>query len=402
MPEFAYTARDATGQKVSGMISAATEREALHNLGAQSLFPLSVAAEKPTATERWRGGRVRPALLVTTYGQLADLLRSGVPMLRSLEVIRRQTSHKGLAKVLGELKGRVEDGETLWDAMARYRRIFGEMDVNMVRAGGEGAFLEDALDRVATFTEQQEDLKSRTMGAIAYPAFLGVVGTVIVIVLVTFFVPKFAQLFERLRETGELPAVTEGLLWTSDVMRHWGLFIIAGVVAGGFYLHNKLQTDSGMLLRDRVKIRLPGAGKIFLSLAVARFCRVLGTLLQNGVPIIRSLEISSAAAGNRVLALAVSEAAENITAGQSLAAPLSSSGYFPPAVVEMIGVAEESNTLDRVLVDIADGLERRTWRQLDLFVRLLEPCMLLILASIVLVVVVALLLPVIKMSTTIG
>jgi general secretion pathway protein F/type IV pilus assembly protein PilC len=271
----------------------------------------------------------------------------------------------------------------------------------MVRAGGEGGFLEDALHRVSEFTEKQEDLKGRTMGALAYPIFLAVIGSSVVTVLVVFFVPKFAELFSQLRERGELPAVTDWLLATSDLLRHWG-WLILGVAAGlGFLARKKLSTEEGRLWRDKWKVRIPGAGRILLNLAVARFCRVLGTLLHNGVPILKSLEISSEATGNRVLSQAVQEAAKNISAGETLAAPLAASGHFPPTIVEMIGVAEESNTLESVLINIADGLERRTWRQLDLFVRLLEPLMLLVLAAAVLVVVIALLLPVIKMSTTI-
>jgi general secretion pathway protein F/type IV pilus assembly protein PilC len=152
---------------------------------------------------------------------------------------------------------------------------------------------------------------------------------------------------------------------------------------------------------DLIKIKIPVLGAIFLSLAVARFCRVLGTMLSNGVPILRSLDISKDATGNRVLTDAIAKASENISSGQSLAAPLASSGYFPRVVVEMIAVAEESNTLDRVLVEIADGLEKRTFRRLDLAVRLIEPLMLLVMAVVVLLVVIALLLPIIKMGNAI-
>jgi len=163
----------------------------------------------------------------------------------------------------------------------------------------------------------------------------------------------------------------------------------------------RLATEQGRLWRDGLLLRLPVAGKIFLNLAAARFCRVLGTMLRNGVPILRALEISSDAAGNRLLAAAIRSAAENISAGQSLARPLAACGHFPGAVVEMIAVAEESNSLDRVLVEIADSLDRRTWRQLDLAVRLLEPLMLLVLAVVVLLLAIALLMPVIKMGSTI-
>jgi general secretion pathway protein F/type IV pilus assembly protein PilC len=171
-------------------------------------------------------------------------------------------------------------------------------------------------------------------------------------------------------------------------------------VAIGLVLRTRLQTDEGRTWLDNVRLKVPVASSIYLSLAVSRFCRVLGTLLANGVPIVRSLEISADSTGNRVLSSAVRDAAENISAGQALAAPLEASGQFPVDVVEMIAVAEQSNNLETVLPHIADSLERDTWRRLDLFVRLLEPLMLLILAGVVLVVVIALLVPVLKMSTT--
>jgi general secretion pathway protein F/type IV pilus assembly protein PilC len=276
------------------------------------------------------------------------------------------------------------------------------MAVNMVRAGGEGGFLEDALDRVASFTEQSEDLKGRTLSAMVYPLLLGGAGTAVVTVLIVFFVPKFAVMFERLRERGELPWATDMLLWVSDTTRTYGWIFLLVAAAVGLWVSLKLKTDEGRRMRDLAKIKVPFAGPIFLSFAVARFCRVLGTLLKNGVPILKALEISRDAAGNRVLTEAIAKASENISAGQSLAGPLAASGHFPKMVVEMIAVAEESNTLDHVLVGLADDLEKRTSRQLDLLVRLLEPAMLVLLAAVVLLVVVALLVPVIKMSSSLG
>ena len=317
-----------------------------------------------------------------------------------MAVLRRQTSHAGLNDVLGQLHDLVEEGQALGEAMAHFPNVFSEMAISMVRAGAEGGFLEEALDRVADFTEKQEDMKSRTLGAVAYPIFLGVVGTLVVIGLLIFAVPKFENLFARLRERGELPAPTEWLLALSATLQRGWLPLVGLLVAGIVFARFRLSTEAGRIWADRAKMRIPVAGKIFLNLAVARFCRILGTLLKNGVPILRSLEISSTSTGNKVLSQAIQEAAENISAGESLAAPLAACKQFPPAVVEMIAVAEESNSLDTVLVDIADGLDRRTWRQLDLFVRLLEPLMLLLLALVVLLLAIALLLPVIKMSTT--
>jgi len=228
------------------------------------------------------------------------------------------------------------------------------------------------------------------------------VGTTVVTVFIVFFVPQFAGLFDRLRDRGELPILTEWLLWFSDTIRSYGLIALAAVVAAAVIMRAQLASERGRYLFDKAKIKMPMLGGVFQSLAVARFCRVLGTMLRNGVPILRSLEISRQAASNRVLAEAIENASENISAGQSLARPLAASGHFPTTVVEMISVAEESNTLDAVLVEIADGLEKRTTRRLDLTVRLLEPIMLLVLAGIVLFVVIALLIPVIKMSSALG
>jgi general secretion pathway protein F/type IV pilus assembly protein PilC len=400
MPDFAYTARDVTGNRTSGVVSAASEREAIATLGARALFPVEVKADEPRKTQI-RRRRISGQMMVTTYGQLGALLRSGVSLLRSLAVIREQTSHQGLDAVLEEVRDRVEDGASLADAMSRHPQIFSEMAVSMVRAGGEGGFLEEALERVATFSERQEELRSRVIGALAYPVFLMVLCTIVVTGLLIFFVPSFEEIFARLRERGDLPIATDILLWSSSAMQSWGWALLLGLIAAGVFARRWMKTDEGRLRVDAAKLRMPVAGGIFQSLAVSRFCRVLGTLLRNGVPILRSLEIGREATGNRILSAAIGEASENISAGEALAEPLSRCDYFPRDVVEIIAVAEEANTLDTVLVDIADRLDRNTTRRLDLLVRLIEPIMLLILASIVLMIVIALLLPVLKMSSTI-
>jgi len=399
MPDFAYIARDRKGQKVTGTITAGSQREAAAAVSGKALFPIEVTEEK--AAQSLLGRRVGGQLMAVTYSQMSSLLRSGVPLLRSIRVLRDQASNQRLQTVLAEIHDRVEQGDSLGEALARHPKIFSEMAINMVKAGGEGGFLEDALERVASFTEEQEDLKSRTVGALAYPAFLAVAGSAVVTILVVFFVPKFAEIFDRLRKIGELPMMTEILLAISDFIRgYW--WVIAIVVVGGFLFSRfHLNTPQGRRMKDTWKLRIPLFGNVFLNLAVARFCRVLGTLLKNGVPIVRSLDISRDAAGNVVLADAIDSAKESISSGEPLASPLAASGKFPQTVVEMISVAEEANTLDNVLIEISDGLERRTSRRLDLIVRLLEPMMLLVLAGVVLCVVIALLLPVIKMSSTI-
>ncbi|MCC9658691.1 type II secretion system F family protein [Rhodopirellula halodulae] len=403
MPTFQYTARDMSGKSVQGTLEAGSQREATSLLTGRDLFPTKITEQKSGSGLSLFSGKkkkVKGQIMATFYGQLASLLRSGVPMIRSLTILGEQSSTPVLGEVLHEIRGRVEDGEPIGDTMARYPGVFSDMAVNMVRAGTEGGFLEDALDRVGVFTELQEDLKGRTISAMAYPAFLFTVGTVVISALLVFFVPKFDMLFDRLRQKGEMPAMTEALLGFSNFLQGYGwIVMILGVVLI-FVLRAQLQTERGQDIFDKVKLKVPVLGDILMNLSVARFCRVLGTLLANGVPILKSLDISKSATGNRLLSRSISDATENIRSGESLAKPLRQSGYFPISVVEMISVGEESNSLDRVLPEIADSLEKRTFRRLDLFVRLLEPLMLLVMAVLVLAVVMALLIPVLKSSTS--
>jgi general secretion pathway protein F/type IV pilus assembly protein PilC len=402
MSQYAYVARDLSGKKVTGTVDAGNTREATAQLAAQSLFPIEVkvtdakaAANKSALTNR----RVKGQVMANFYSQMSSLLRSGVPMLRALTVLSQQSTDATLSAVLTEIRGRVEEGEPLGQAMARYPKVFSDMGVNMTRAGAEGGFLEDALERVGTFTELQEDLKGRTISALAYPIFLFGVGSIVITILIVFFVPKFDMMFDRLRDKGQMPWVTDALLSFSRMLQSYGWLVLLAMGAAIFLLRMKLSSEAGKDWADRVKLKVPVLGGILMNLAVARFCRVLGTLLANGVPILKSLDISRTATGNRLLSRSIADAAENIRSGDSLASPLKSSGHFPLTVVEMISVAEESNSLDRVLPEIADSLEKRTFRRLDLFVRLLEPVMLLVMAMLVMLVVLALLVPVIRSST---
>jgi general secretion pathway protein F/type IV pilus assembly protein PilC len=403
MPDFTYTARNMSGQLVSGKLSANTEKEVIASLSKQSLFPVKVASdeiEKPKAIS-FGGGRVSDQQISVFYEQLATLMRNGVPMLRSLNLLKEQASKPALAEALDDVVSRIEDGETLSDCFKRHPKIFSDIAVNMSRAGSEGGFLEDALDRVAKFTEQQAELKSKTIGAMIYPCVLATIGSIVVGILLIFFVPNFAAIFDQLREKGELPAMTEYLLAFSEFLKSWWWLLGIVSVFAFVLLRLQLSTPSGRLLVDRWKLKIPLIGPIFLSLSISRFCRVLGTLLKNGVPILKGLEISSDATGNKILASAITDASDNITAGEPLSKPLADSGHFPRNVTEMISVAEESNTLDHVLINISEGLEKQTVRRLELMVKLMEPLMLVIMAAVVMVVVIALLLPIMKMGQAI-
>lgn len=407
MPDFTYTARDLSGAKIEGSMSAGSEADVINRLSTKSLFPIKVvnaqdADKSPMKLELGFGGGISDQKVAVFYEQLSSLLSNGVPLIRSLTLLKQQTNIKPLEAALEDVIGRVEDGEELATCFARYPKVFSDMAVNMTRAGAEGGFLEDALSRVAVFTEQQADLKAKTVGAMVYPMILATMGSLIVTVLVVYFVPQFADVFKELRDEGELPQVTEILLWISGTLRSYGIWILLAVATVFVVVRQQLATERGKMFLDKLKIKLPVVGPILLSLAVARFCRVLGTLMKNGVPILRGLEISREATGNKVLSLAISEATENVTSGETLSVPLAKSGHFPKNVTEMLSVAEESNTLDTVLISVADGLEKQTMRRLDLAVKMLEPFMLMIMAVIVLFVVTALLVPIMKMGSTIG
>ncbi len=399
MPDFEYTARNATGAAVNGVIDATSPQDALAQLSAKQLFPLKIEMAEAAKTQKKQAIRRVPARhLANFYSQLADLLKSGVPLLRSLELLEGQTRQPALKAVLTEVRASVADGTRLYDSMRVHPKAFSELVCSMIRAGEEGGFLEDVLKRIATITEHQEEMKSSVIGALVYPMFLVVVGITVVSVLIVFFVPKFSGTFERMEELGELPWATTALMGISDGVQNYWVYGLIAIVAGVYGLGYWLQTPDGQAFWSRFQIKAPGLGRVIRSLAIARFCRVLGTLMQNGVPLLQSLKIAKDATGNKVLADAIDKATENITAGKSLARPLGASGEFPVEVVEMIAVAEEANNLENVLIGISDNLERRSDRELQMVVRLLEPVLLLLMAVVVLFVFVALLVPILKSS----
>ena len=401
MAEFRYVAREISGQQVEGTVSAASEREALGSLAAKNLFPISIdLAEAAKAHQANKRRRVPARVLAVFYTQLADLLRAGVPLLRALDLLVKQTRQMTLKLVVQEVRDQVADGTRLAEALRQHPTVFNELTVSMVRAGEEGSFLEESLQRIADFTEHQEELKGRVIGAMAYPAFLVVVGGLIVVGMLVFFVPKFEPLFDTMRKEGTLPIATTMLLATSGFLQVYGWLVILGLV-GAFVLAQRYFTNDelGRMRLDQLRLKVFGVGQVVRSLAVARFCRVLGTLLHNGVPILNSLQIAKDATGNRVISTAIAQAADHVSSGRSLAQPLAECGQFPADVLEMIAVGEEANNLEQVLVGVADKMERQTNRQLDLVVRLLEPVMLVVMAGIILFLLIALMLPIFNSSS---
>ena len=237
MPDFEYTARELTGKEVTGVLTASSEQEVVNSLSTRALFPIRIDLAATEEVKRRRSRkRVRSAQLATFYSQLADLLRAGVPLLRSLEILEQQSTRSGLNSILQDVREEVAEGTRLADAMRVHQRVFGELAISMVRAGEEGGFLEDVLKRIAQFTEHQEELKSRVLGALVYPLFLMGMGALIVTGMLVFFVPKFAPIFDRMSERGELPIPTTILMGFSNIMQAYGLWILGILIAGVWWL----------------------------------------------------------------------------------------------------------------------------------------------------------------------
>jgi len=396
MPTFVYKARSPSGELVEGTLVADTAAAAARMLDDRALLPTEVSELRPPSRSLLSVQRISSSKVGVLYEQLADLLRAGVPLLRALHLLSEQASTPALGRVLREVHDDVAGGSTLADAMDRHPQAFNHLHVSMIRAGEKGGFLEEVLARVSEFVRRQDELRNKFLGSLIYPCILVVVGLGAVIFVMSFVVPRIRMLLEQ----QQLPWPTRVIFGLSDLVAEQYLSLIGAAVVALIVVAGIFQTEVGRLLWARLQLRAFGVGRIYTMVALCRFCRIFGTLLANGIPILHALRIAKDSTGNRILAESIEKAAESVSKGESLAAPLSRSGVFPPTILDMIAVAEESNTLDRILVEIADTQEARTARQIDLFVRLLEPLMLLCMGGMLLFIAIALLLPILRMATS--
>lgn len=460
MPTFAYKAKNDAGAVVTGTLVAETEQAAVSSLDRQRLFPLELAAradsaaaepdagrggtpasaaEAPADSARRRpvppgelpvratpfdfaqgrpGGRPsapplsrflafsfrfrRPVRIADTAlfsRQLADLLKAGINLNRALGTLTRQTANPAFGAVVEQVRADVAAGMPLADALRKHPRAFPSLFVNMVRAGEAGGFLEDVLHRAALFAEKELELRGRVAGALIYPALLVALGGSSVLFLLTFFIPRFTLIFKDLG--GELPVLTKGMIAASDFLAGYGGPLAGALLLATLLFWRWVRTPAGRLAFDRLRLRLPLLGDVLRKTAVARFTRTLGALLQSGVPILTALDIATDALGNAVLAQVAAEAAAAVKDGRSLAEPLGRSPHFPPVVVDMIAVGEESGNLDGVLAHVADAYDREVDRAVKLFVTLLEPMLLIFMAAVVGLIVIAMLLPVFSLNSLI-
>ena len=398
MPKFQYTARNLSGGKVSGNVEAEGEIAAARLLENRELFPIDVwnseAGESATSFRR----RISSRDLGVMYGQLSDLLASGVPLLRSLKSLVKSTVNKRLAVVLREIHNEVADGQSLHKSMAGHQDIFPTLHTVMVQAGERASFLDDVLESLSVFLERLDELQGKVLGALVYPSMLVLLGGSVMIGALVFFVPKFEPMLAGI----DKPMPTEIVFLLSESVRRYWLIIAAGIGGLIAFFWSVLQSQAGKQAMERWRLKIPVAGTALRMVAITRFCRILGTMLANGVPILQALAISRDATGSALLAKNIDEAIENVRAGEPLTEPLKAGGMFPEQVIAMISVAEESNQMQKVLLQIADSVERRTNQQVDQAVRLIEPAILCLVAVGIGFLALGLLLPIFTMASSLG
>jgi general secretion pathway protein F/type IV pilus assembly protein PilC len=399
MNRFQYTALDDAGKTISGEIEAETEGAVLRLLAEKRLFPVAVSGGAGAHPRQQAGARrVRSRDLGLMYGQMADLIGSGVPLLRSLDSLIRTTVSAALVAVLREIRANVADGKSLTEAMRAFPRVFPALHVAMVQAGERAAFLEQVLRSLAEFLERLDELRSKVLGALIYPAILTVLGTAVMIGALIFFVPRF----EPLLANAQKPLPTQLIFGLSQVVRGYWYVIAVAAGAVGIGLWTNLRTDQARQRLEQWRLKIPVVGSAFRLLAITRFCRILGTMLANGVPLLQALKISKDATGSLLLAERIAEATDSVREGQRLSEPLARGGFVPEQILAMIAVAEEANKLDRVLLQIADTVERRTNRQVDQAVRLVEPAILCVVAAGIGFLALGLLLPIFTLASSLG
>ncbi len=398
MADFQYQAKNAAGETVAGIITAESEATALRLLADRSLFPLSLRDPGAASRHQPVRHRVRTRDVGILYGQLADLIGSGVPLLRALDTLVKSTVNKRLVLILREVRSNVADGRSLTESLKAFPEVFPPLHTAMVQAGERASFLEDVLRSLSGFLERLDELRSKVIGSMIYPALLAGVGAVVLVAALLFFVPRFEPL---LGDTAK-PLPTELVFGLSRALRGYWYLLALGGVGIGLLAWGAVVSERGRRLFEVWRLRVPVLGEALRLLAITRFCRILGTMLANGVPILQALAIARGATGSKLLEDRITDAMENVRAGKRLTDPLRQGGYFPEQILAMLRVAEESNRLDKVLLNIADTVERRTNRQVDQAVRLLEPLILCLVAMAIGFLALGLLLPIFTMASALG
>jgi type II secretory pathway component PulF len=398
MPNYAYKALDSVGRSKSGDLAAANRSAALDMLSNQGLVPVHVdeqaavaAVARPVARV---GGRVKAALAESFIRELSNLLAGDVSLSRALQILARETSVAAAKRQWTAVHDDVVGGQALAEALSRWPATFSPVQVAMVRAGETGGFLDVVLAQIAEFRARERDLKSRIKGALVYPAVLAVLSCAVVIFLLIFFIPKFSAIFAAFKGAS-LPALTLVIIDASHAATHYGLYFAIGVAAIVLMVRRGLKSQAGRRMFERVLLKTPGVGGVLSKFALVRFCRMLGTLLGAGVPLVSALKVAREAIGNQTLCDAVNASIDEVQQGVTLAKSLCSCrALFPSSVTEVVAVAEESGRLDKELLRLAASHETDLDRRLHMLVTMAEPLLLFVMAGVVGTIVIGMLLPI--------
>ncbi len=402
MPYFNYTIRDANGQTRSGKVEAPNAEELKKRLQAEGLQVLEVTEDRKAPRVPAGGyGRVKLSDLAIFARQFSTMLDAGVSLIRCLDVLQAQTNNARLRKILMDLSARVESGESLSRSMARHPKAFSQLIIGLIRAGEVGGVLEESLQRIAGFLEKDVELRRKIRSALTYPVIVLLAAIGIVIFLVSWLVPQFAQLFKELG-IKELPAPTQFLVDLSALFTQRWYVVIIAVVAILIAYKLFVSTRVGRRVADRVKLRVPVFGPLHHKIVMARFSRTMGTLLASGVPILQAMETVAGVVGNSVVSDAVIESRARIREGEKIADPLQRSKMFPPMVVHMVSVGEESGSLDHMLNKIADFYENEVEMTIASLTAAIEPVMIVLLGVIVGFIVISMFLPMIEVISNLS
>ncbi|MDD4103358.1 MAG: type II secretion system F family protein [Kiritimatiellae bacterium] len=430
MPKFAYIAVDSAGKESRGTIEAPNQAQAVAKVRSQGLFPTAIGAAggdgggskpaaKPAAKKaaakksvgqikiefklpRFLRAKVKQKDLTTLTRQLATLVDAGLPLLRGLHVLQRQTPNASLKEALAGMCDAVESGSTFSESLQNYPKIFNNLYINMVKAGEAGGVLEVVLNRLAEFAEKAERIKNKVKGAMVYPivvlvAAIGITGFLLVAVI-----PKFKDIFNDLLEGKPLPAITQFVMNASNMVMHNGLVVVGAIAAMVVLFKLFAKTKTGGYVLDVAKINAPMFGSLVRRTAVARMTRTLGTLLSSGVPVLQALNIVRDTTGNEVIARAMQAVHDAVKEGESMTEPLAASKVFPPMVISMVEVGEETGALPDMLTRVADTYDDEIDNAVAGLTSVIEPLMIIILAVIVGTIVIAMFMPMIQIIGTLG
>ncbi len=427
MPKYNYVAMDSRGKETKGTLEVATQNEAITRVKEMGLFPTKIVEidkikerpeKKARAAAKPKGkkgavninikipglsGRVKSKVLTTFTRQLATLVDAGLPLLRGLRVLERQERQPTLKSIIGDLALAIEGGSTFSEALAQHPKVFNRLYVNMVKAGELGGVLEVVLARLAEFMEKAQKIKGKVVAAMFYPIAVLIVAITILSILMVKVVPKFREVFEGgLLEGRPLPAFTRFVMGISEtITKHLvvtGITLAVVVVVFMIFIRTKF----GRHAFDKFKLKVPVVGQVISKVAISRFSRTLGTLVSSGVPILQALTIVKETAGNVVVSNAVGAVHESVKEGETITAPLEASGVFPPMVVSMVDVGEQTGALPEMLLKIADNYDEEVDNAVAAMTSLLEPIMIVFLAVVVGSIVVAMFLPLIDLITHVG